>query len=148
MEGLKLRKKLELNFKEGEKLKVSPIGNVIGFDGRGFIIEPEQILREIESNGVHIPLDINHSFDEAVGWFDKSSFEVKDDGIYALLELNEKGKSLIDQKSYRYLSPVYSMGENSRVIGLDSVGLVNRPNLFNHELNEKEKTKKEKNWKS
>jgi phage I-like protein len=31
------------------------------------------------------------------------------------------------------------MGDNNTVIGLDSVGLVNRPNLLNKELNKKEK---------
>ncbi|MBE0491114.1 MAG: hypothetical protein IBX44_02560 [Sulfurospirillum sp.] len=144
MDGLKLQKKIELNFKEGEKVKVSPIGNVIGYDGRGFVIDGEQLLRDIATNDIHIPLDINHSFAEAVGWFDKSSFEVREDGMYGSLELNQKGKELLEAKSYRYLSPVYSMGENSRVVGLDSVGLVNRPNLLNRELNEKEKTKKEK----
>lgn len=144
MDGLKLQKKIELNFKEGEKVKVSPLGNVIGYDGRGFVIDGEQLLGDIASNDIHIPLDINHSFDEAVGWFDKSSFETREDGLYASLELNQKGKDLIAAKSYRYLSPVYSMGENNRVVGLDSVGLVNRPNLLNRELNEKEKTKKEK----
>lgn len=143
-DGLKLQKKLELNFKEGEKIKVSPLGEVIGLDGRGYKIDGEMLLNEITKAGLHIPLDINHGFGEAIGWFDKESFEVRDDGLYGMLELNPKGQELVSNKSYRYLSPVYMMGDGGVVIGLDSVGLVNRPNLLNNELNEKEKTKKEK----
>lgn len=144
MNGLKLQKKIELNFKEGQKIKVSPVGDVTGYDGRVFVIDGEQLLNDIASNDVHIPLDVNHSLGEAVGWFDKTSFEAREDGLYGSLELNQKGQALLEAKSYRYLSPVYTMGQNGRVAGLDSVGLVNRPNLLNRELNEKEKTEKEK----
>lgn len=140
--GLRLKKQIELNLKEGEKIKVSPVGEVIGLDGRAFKIDGESLLKNILIADLHIPLDINHGFDEAVGWFEKTSFEVKEDGLYASLELNNKGQELIDTRAYRYLSPVYIMGENGFVVGLDSVGLVNRPNLLNKELNEK--TKKEK----
>lgn len=140
--GLRLKKQIELNLKEGEKIKVSPVGEVIGLDGRAFKIDGESLLKNILIADLHIPLDINHGFDEAVGWFEKTGFEVKEDGLYASLELNNKGQELIDTRAYRYLSPVYIMGENGFVVGLDSVGLVNRPNLLNKELNEK--TKKEK----
>ncbi len=140
--GLRLKKQIELNLKKGEKIKVSPVGEVIGLDGRAFKIDGESLLKNILMADLHIPLDINHGFDEAVGWFEKTSFEVKEDGLYASLELNNKGQELIDNRAYRYLSPVYIMGENGFVVGLDSVGLVNRPNLLNKELNEK--TKKEK----
>ena len=140
--GLRLKKQIELNLKEGEKIKVSPVGEVIGLDGRAFKIDGESLLKNILMADLHIPLDINHGFDEAVGWFEKTSFEVKEDGLYASLELNNKGQELIDNRAYRYLSPVYIMGENGFVVGLDSVGLVNRPNLLNKELNEK--TKKER----
>lgn len=141
--GLRLKKQIELNLKAGEKIKVSPVGEVIGLDGRAFKIDGEFLLKNISNADLHIPLDINHGFDEAVGWFEKTSFEVKEDGIYASLELNIKGQELVENKSYRYLSPVYIMGENGFVVGLDSVGLVNRPNLLNKELNEK--IKKERN---
>lgn len=140
--GLRLKKQIELNLKEGEKIKVSPVGDVIGLDGRAFKIDGESLLKNILMADLHIPLDINHGFDEAVGWFEKTSFEVREDGVYASLDLNARGQELVKNKSYRYLSPVYIMGENGFVVGLDSVGLVNRPNLLNKELNEK--TKKEK----
>lgn len=141
--GIRLKKQLELNLKEGEKVKVTPIGEVVGLDGRTFKIDGEFLLKSILENDLHIPLDTNHDFNEAVGWFDKTSFEVKGDGIYATLEPTKKGAELIANKSYRYLSPVFEMGSNNTVIGLDSVGLVNRPNLLNKELNKKENSLEE-----
>lgn len=58
----------------------------------------------------------------------------KEDGIYAKLELNDKGKELVEKRIYKYLSPVFDT-DGSEVTGLDSVGLVNRPNLLNNALN-------------
>ncbi len=137
-QGVRLRALLELNFKDGEKVKVSPVGDVIGYDGRSFRIDGEMVLASVERNGLHIVLDENHSFGEALAWFQKDSFEVRDDGIYASIDWTPKGKVLAENKSYRYLSPVFDMGDNRTVIGLDSVGLVNRPNLLNQEINKKE----------
>nr|DAX19027.1 MAG TPA: hypothetical protein [Caudoviricetes sp.] len=128
---------LELNFKQDEKVKVSPVGEVIGLDGRAFRIDGAALIASIEKNALDIALDENHSFGAALGWFDKDSFELRNGGIYASLSLNKTGEELIGSRAYRYLSPVFDMGENRRVIGLDSVGLVNRPNLLNNAINSK-----------
>lgn len=132
-------KPLELNYKAGDKVKVSPIGQVVGLDGRSYVIDAKELIASISANGLHIPLDENHSFERAAGWFDYTKFEERADGIYAELEPNELGTECMEKRFYRYLSPVYVMGDNRRVIGLDSVGLVNTPNLLNTALNNKEK---------
>ena len=64
--GLRLKKQIELNLKEGEKIKVSPVGDVIGLDGRAFKIDGESLLKNILMADLHIPLDINHGFDEII----------------------------------------------------------------------------------
>ena len=130
---------LELNYKVGDKIKISPSGQVVGLDGRSYVIDAAELIASINANKLDIPLDENHSFERAAGWFNHANFEEREDGIYAELEPNELGSELIDKRFYRYLSPVYVMGENRRVIGLDSVGLVNTPNLLNTALNKKEK---------
>ena len=135
---MKLKKGLKLNFKDGEKVQVSPVGEVIGLDGRGFKIDGEKLVANIKANELDIPLDANHDFDRALGWFSYESFEVRDDGIYAALEFTPKGVEANNAKEYRYLSPVYEMSDNRVVAGLDSVGFVNRPNLLNNPLNSKE----------
>lgn len=140
--GIRDLSSLKMNFKEGEKIKISPVGEVIGIDGREFLIQAQELLSALEKNALDIPLDENHSFGAAMGWFAKDSFEAREDGIYALLELNQAGLELVENKKYRYLSPVYNM-KNGRVIGLDSVGLVNRPNLLNNAINAKNNQEKE-----
>jgi len=139
----KLKSCIELNFKLDEKVKVCPVGDVIGLDGRGSVIDGNVLIGSIAKNNIHIVLDENHSFGEALGWFDKGSFELRDDGVYATLELNPKGAELIKNRSYRYLSPVFDMGDNRTVSGLDSVGLVNRPNITDVELNSIDNIKSE-----
>ena len=136
---------LSLNYKNGELIKVSPIGEIEGVDGRTFKIDAKKIIENIKKNGVDIVLDENHSFAGAVGWFDKDSFEVKDDGIYAKLELNKRGMELVKDKIYRYLSPVYDLSGRD-VLSIESVGLVNKPNVLNNALNSKgDKVGNEKN---
>lgn len=137
MDGLKIKEILSLNYKEGEKVKISPVGEVVGADRRAFKIDAKTILDSLAKNALHIPLDVNHSFGVAAGWLDYKSFEIREDGIYASLELNKQGKELVEEKLYRYLSPVYQMNERHEVVGIDSVGLVNRPNLLNNALNQK-----------
>jgi phage I-like protein len=135
--GLRLADVCELNIKEGEKIKISPIGDVIGLDGRAYKIDANALIASIQKASLDIPLDKNHSFGEAMGWFPLASLEAREDGIYGSLELNTEGKELIENRKYRYLSPVFYLGENRVVTGLDSVGLVNRPNLLNKALNQK-----------
>lgn len=129
-----IEKLLSLNYKYGELIKVSPVGEVKGLDGRVFKINAASLIETIQKNNLDIVLDENHSFAGAIGWFGKDSFVEKEDGIYAKLELNDRGKELIEKKIYRYLSPVFDT-DGSEVTGLDSVGLVNRPNLLNNALN-------------
>lgn len=129
-----IEKLLSLNYKDGELIKVSPVGEVKGLDGRVFKINAASLIETIQKNNLDIVLDENHSFAGAIGWFDKDSFVEKEDGIYAKLELNDKGKELVEKRIYRYLSPVFDT-DGSEVTGLDSVGLVNRPNLLNNALN-------------
>ncbi|WP_419768575.1 phage protease [Arcobacter sp.] len=140
-----LQKAIELNFKQGEKILISPIGEVVGFDGRVFKIDGEAVIANTKANAVDLPFEINHGFDvlyggKAAGWIDFNSLELRKDGIYGSLEINDLGKELIDGKFYRYVSPAFIMDRNKEdrsVLSLDSVGLVNAPNLVNKALNSK-----------
>ncbi len=131
-------RKIEKNeFKQGEKVKILPLGEIKGRDGRYWILDKnsaEEIVNQIKSDGIDIVLDFEHrsydfpSDETAAGWFKADSFEVRDDGIYASLELTEKGLSAVNNREYRYLSPVfYSSGP--KILQLESVGLTNIPNI-------------------
>jgi len=136
-EKMTVRRTVELNFVQGEKVCITPIGETEGVDGRLYRIDPVKMIANIRQ---HIPLFENHKdWDKAIGWFSKESLEIRPDGIYASLELNQEGQALIDNKSFRYLSPTYWVQDNREVTELVSVGLVNQPNLLFKELNHADK---------
>lgn len=137
---------LELNKQElNQKVRISPIGEVTGIDGRKFKIDGEKIIQIIKKNGVDLALNLNHQGGEAYGWFDCNSLELRDDGIYANLELTPKGKELVDSKAFRYLSPEYYTDKDKNVVFLEAMGLVNQPNLLNKALNMIKKFYKQRN---
>lgn len=130
-----MSKFLELNFVQGEKVCISPLGDVTGVDGRFYKINSNTVLSAIRT---HIPLFVNHDdYREAAGWFNKDTLEARADGIYASLELTPLGQTLVTNKSYRYLSPTYYVDDQRNVTEIESVGLVNLPNLLFKELNKK-----------
>lgn len=123
---------LELNnahLGKKEKIKISPCGAFSGIDGREFKLDSLKVLKRLREKGRDLMLDKDHQDKEALGWFDLNSFEARDDGIYAELELNSIGKSLVDDKVYRYISPAYLKDESGEIVDIVSIGLVNRPNL-------------------
>ena len=142
---------LQLNsvLDSAEKIKISPIGDFEGIDGRKYSLNPDVVIPRLQRNGVDIVLDKNHDDDEAMGWFALDSLEKREDGIYASLELTPKGKELVSNRTYRYLSPAYAINWDIRlndVMTIDriaSVGLVNRPNLLAQALNKDENSKLE-----
>ncbi|SFM68146.1 phage protease [Thermodesulforhabdus norvegica] len=129
---------LEFNaYEPGRPVMVLPLGEVRGRDGRYWILErddAERIVEQIKANGVDIVLDFDHrtydypSDGRAAGWFLADSFEVQEDGIYALLELTEAGKQAVESREYRYLSPAF-WSQGTRILELESVGLTNIPNI-------------------
>jgi hypothetical protein len=128
-----MSKNLEINFVQGEKVCISPLGDVTGLDGRFYKIDSPTVLASVRT---HIPLFTNHdSYREAAGWFNKDTLEARTDGIYASLDLTPLGKTLVTNKSYRYLSPTYYVDDLRNVTEIESVGLVNLPNLLFKELN-------------
>jgi phage I-like protein len=126
---------VELNYKQDEKIKISPIGNVVGVDGRGFIIDAKEVVKNTQKNKIDIVLNENHWGSKANGWFALNSLEIRSDGIYADLSLNDLGKPAVENKHYRYLSPEYMIDRNRNVVSIVGVGLVNQPNLLSKALN-------------
>jgi len=151
---MKLTGVVELNFKEGEKVNISPVGEVVGVDGRNYNIDGETVIKNTQETNVDLVLDVNHGYakegESAAGWFDVNSLELRSDGIYASLNTTEIGKEHIDKRFYRYLSPAYIMDRNKNdrsVLSLDSVGLVNKPNVLDKALNNQDENqnKEQKN---
>ncbi len=139
MEHSKIRDFFLVEFnstKDDKKVKISPIGEVVGLDRRVFVIDANSVIKNTKDRQIDIVLNKNHfDSDGAFGWFDLSSLEVKDDGIYASLELNNLGEEAVKNKHFRYLSPEYLVNSNREVVAIVGVGLVNQPNLLNKAMN-------------
>lgn len=118
-----------------KKLKISPVGKVTGIDGRVFEIDGQAVLNRLIATELELVLNVWHAFNgEAAGWF--NDFELRDDGIYATLTLNDDGKALIEAKKFKYLSPEYLIDyDTNEVMHIVGVGLVNQPNLLSDALN-------------
>jgi len=134
---------IELNFQENEKVKISPVGDVVGVDGRTYKIDGNAVVANTTSRGIDIVLNKNHWGSEAYGWFPISSLEIKSDGIYASLEPNNLGDDAIKNRHWRYLSPEFMVDRERNVTRIVGVGLVNQPNLLNKALNREEQPQTE-----
>jgi len=115
----------------------------------------ERIYKSAINEGRDIPIDFGHeSFikatAEAAGWGVLRSLEVKQDGIWGMIDWTEGAEEQVRKRMFRYLSPVFTFNPSLSVDGklhierLVSLGLTNQPNitamrpLFNqHPMEEK-----------
>ena len=132
----------ELQTKDYGELSVqlSPIGEFYGSDVEGNPI-PEKLtekslsaLAEKLNQGDEILADIDHAStrvgnsrdSSAAGWFSK--FVVQPlKGLFATLRLTKRGKELVENREYRYLSPTFILDENGEPIDLHSASFTNIP---------------------
>jgi len=104
-------------------------------DGTKFFVDQtafEFIKEFIAARGNEIHFDYEHASLEkqaapAAGWIKELVWE-ENTGIKARVEWTDKAKNYIANREYRYFSPVfYIRKSDSRICGLDSVALTNRP---------------------
>jgi len=130
---------LELHAQEAaapDWIHIVPSGTFSGKDGRGpfHLNSPQEVITASFPNPKRpIPVDYNHTLYAqkhdagAAGWIDR--MESRNDGIWAHVEWTPKASRLIAEKEWRFLSPAFETAEDGTVKRIDSVGLVNRPNL-------------------
>lgn len=121
-----------------EWIHICPAGTFTGADGRGpfQLADPNGVIKASLEGG-KIPVDESHSTDKAApaghpaparGWV--TQMEARQDGIWAKVEWNAAGRSLLDDKAYRGLSPVIMSEKGTgRIIKILRVSLTNDPNL-------------------
>lgn len=139
-----------------EWIQLIPAGRIVtGRDGRSWLNDnPAGIIASFAGNEAPIPVDIEHATEirapegnaaPAMAWVE----EMKDrDGgsVWGKAEWTPKGREMVANKEYRYLSPVLIYERASgRIVGISSVGLTNKPNLFLNALNREESNQKEEN---
>ena len=150
---------------EIENVHLVPIGDFKGSDKDGNPIDEhitkeslEQIAEKLNS-GDEVLCDIDHQSckpgverdSKAAGWFHKFVVDpVK--GLFASLKLTKKGREIVENREYRYTSPVFTLDENGNPNDIHSVAVTNVPAfkgyispIINSEPTEIDKIDKEEN---
>lgn len=125
------------------EVNVAPVGTFYGSDAEGNAI-PENLTEDslqrladqLNASNEQILVDADHAScrtgierdTSACGWLEK--FFVKPlKGLWAKLKLTNKGRDLVENRVYRFLSPVFRLDENGEPIQLNSVAMTNCPAL-------------------
>lgn len=121
-----------------DRIRVIPAGTTVGVDGRVFTLsDPDAVVRAFRAGGRDLPIDEEHSTHikgpkgepaPAVGWI--TDLTVEDGAIVATVAWNNSGRTLVDDRAYRYYSPAFTHDAAGRVIALRSLGLSNEPNFL------------------
>lgn len=130
---------------EIENVHLVPIGDFKGSDKEGNPIDEhitkeslEQIAEKLNS-GDEVLCDIDHQSckpgvdrdSKAAGWFHKFVVDPMK-GLFANLKLTKKGREIVENREYRYTSPVFTLDENGNPNDIHSVALTNVPAFKGH----------------
>lgn len=122
-----------------EWICIMPAGKFSGKDGRGPYENKDPIAIVTASMAPRglVPLDYNHQTvfavlnggeSPAAAWIDK--MEVRDGAIWGhLADWTPEGQQSVASKAYRFVSPAFQHTATGVITRIDSVGLVNNPNL-------------------
>ena len=125
------------------EVNVSPVGIFYGSDAEGNAVSEnlteeslQRLADQLNSSNQQILVDADHAScrtgierdTSACGWLEK--FFVKPlKGLWAKLKLTNKGRDLVENRVYRFLSPVFKLDDNGQPIQLNSVAMTNCPAL-------------------
>ena len=130
---------------EIENVHLVPIGDFKGSDKDGNPIDEHITQESLEkiadklNSGDEVLCDIDHQSckpgvdrdSKAAGWFHKFVVDpVK--GLFANLKLTKKGREIVENREYRYTSPVFTLDENGNPNDIHSVALTNVPAFKGH----------------
>ena len=98
----------------------------------------EQLAEEL-NNSDDVLCDVDHSSckagaeknSKAAGWFSRWIVDPLR-GLFANLSLTKYGRELLENREYRYTSPVFTLNEDGTVADLHSVALTNVPAFKGH----------------
>lgn len=114
-------------------VKLLPLGVVHSTKG-DFLVDNESfqsIRNKFLQRKLEIPIDYEHQTLKdmqapAAGWI--KDFVLKDDGIYGAVDWTKRAAEYLENKEYRYISPVINIRkEDRKVMELHSAALTNTP---------------------
>ena len=131
-----------------EWVHLLPAGTFTGADGRGpfRLRDPEAVIRASMASG-RLAIDENHSTDLATprgepsparGWI--VEMRARPDGLWGQVEWTPTGATLMTEKAYRGLSPVFERSKDGTITRVLRAALTNVPNLTLTSLNTQQDT--------
>ena len=137
-----LRMQLQDTIDNGESVvQIAGIGKVIGSDVDGNPVEQEldeeslkKLADKLNASGREILVDRDHASSKpgldrdtsAQGW--ASEFEVREgQGLFGKVRWSDLGKKLVENRVFRWLSPVFKLGSDKKPVDMNAIALTNTP---------------------
>ena len=134
--------KLQDTIYNGESVvQIAEIGKVVGSDIDGNPVEQEldeeslkNLADKLNASGREILVDRDHASSKpgldrdtsAQGW--ASEFEVREgQGLFGKVRWSDIGKKLVENRVFRWLSPVFKIGSDKKPVDMQAIALTNTP---------------------
>lgn len=141
-EDITSKMQLQDTIDNGESVvQIAGIGRVIGSDVDGNPVEQEldeeslkKLADKLNASGREILVDRDHASSKpgldrdtsAQGW--ASEFEVREgQGLFGKVKWSDLGKKLVENRVFRWLSPVFKLGSDKKPIDMNAIALTNTP---------------------
>ena len=122
-------------------VQIAGIGRVIGSDIDGNPVEQEldeeslkKLADKLNASGREVLVDRDHASSKpgldrdtsAQGW--ASEFEVREgQGLFGKVRWSDLGKKLVENRVFRWLSPVFKLGSDKKPVDMNAIALTNTP---------------------
>jgi len=128
---------------------IPPGPTVVGRDGRTWLFDDvahQFVQTNFSSRAIDLPIDWEHATQRraplgqeapAGAWI--KQLEIRDGALWGLAEWTPRGELQVENKEYRFLSPVFDYDdETKRIVRMVSAALTNIPNLVMTALNQEQ----------
>lgn len=122
-------------------VQIAEIGKVVGSDIDGNPVEQEldeeslkNLADKLNASGREVLVDRDHASSKpgldrdtsAQGW--ASEFEVREgQGLFGKVKWSDIGKKLVENRVFRWLSPVFKIGSDKKPVDMQAIALTNTP---------------------
>lgn len=122
-------------------VQIAGIGKVVGSDVDGNPVEQEldeeslkKLADSLNASGKEILVDRDHASSRpgldrdtsAQGW--ASEFEVREGkGLFGKVKWSDVGRKLVENRVFRWLSPVFRIGKDRKPVDMQAIALTNTP---------------------
>lgn len=122
-------------------VQIAPVGEFTGSAVDGSPVEEkldisslQRLADKLNSSGEEVLCDVDHASARAgvekdtssAGWFSKFIVDPMK-GLIGKLKLTKRGRELVENREYRFLSPAFELDEDGKPVNMMSVSLTNMP---------------------